>query len=88
MMAVNLVKPMQLVDIIKQHDSFCYPFDFVIFLVVCILFSRTVSYNIMESTIKGAQCCKRGRTDKVPNAWLYTFSLIHTYIKEKKRIVH
>ena len=53
---------MQLVDIIKQHDLFCYPFDFVIFSVICVLFSRTAPYNIMESIVKadiGAQCCKR-----------------------------
>jgi len=95
-MAVNLVKPiwMQLVDIIKQHDLFCYPFDFVIFSVVCVLFSRTVPYNIMESTVKGAQCCKRGRTDQGSNAWSFTFYtelIVITYshiYKGEKRIVH
>jgi len=48
----------------------------------------------MESTVKadiGAQCCKRGRTDKVSNAWSFTFyaelieiTYSHIYKGEKK----
>ena len=88
-MAVNLIKPiwMQLVDIIEQHDLFCYPFDSVIFSVVCVLFSRTVPYNIMESTVKadiGAQCCKRGRRSFTFYTELIVITYSHIYKGEKK----